>query len=56
MTDRPSDRAIAWMPGLRTRSAPTNSAEISDTDNIVEIANSLGYYHCTRVALVVVND
>lgn len=35
MTDRPSDRAIAWMPGLRTRSAPTNSAEIS-SKSVVE--------------------
>ena len=37
----------------RIADAPTVCA---DTDNIVEIANSLGYYHGTRVALVVVND
>ena len=28
----------------------------ANTDNIVEIAHSLGYYDGTRVALVVVND
>ena len=48
-------RKDAEIAELRARiaDAPTVCA---DTDNIVEIANSLGYYHCTRVALVVVND
>ena len=48
-------RKDAEIAELRARiaDAPTVRA---DTDNIVEIAHSLGYYHGTRVALVVVND
>ena len=48
-------RKDAEIAELRARivDAPTVCA---DTDNIVEIAHSLGYYHGTRVALVVVND
>lgn len=37
----------------RIADAPTVCA---NTDNIVEIAHSLGYYDGKRVALVVVND
>ncbi len=48
-------RIIAERDALRARiaDAPTVCA---NTDNIVEIAHSLGYYDGKRVALVVVND
>jgi hypothetical protein len=48
-------RKDAEIAELRARiaDAPTVCA---NTDNIVEIAHSLGYYDGKRVALVVVND
>ena len=46
-------RARAERAEGRIADAPTVCA---NTDNIVEIAHSLGYYDGTRVALVVVND
>ena len=46
-------RARAERAERRIADAPTVCA---NTDNIVEIAHSLGYYDGTRVALVVVND
>jgi len=48
-------RKDAEIAELRARIADAETV-CADTDNIVEIAHSLGYYHGTRVALVVVND